>query len=67
MLIEESILINELKNNKVIDPKKYSLQMLKRLQSMDYIVLLLNEQKEAISVGKGKSFYKALGIYLNIF
>lgn len=67
MLIEESILINELKNNKVIDPKKYSLQMLKRLQSMEYIVLLLNEQKEAISVGKGESFYKALGIYLNIF
>lgn len=65
MEINERALITELRDNKYIDPQKYSLQMLKRLKSYGYIVLLLNAQKQAIYVGKGKSSAKALAL-LNI-
>lgn len=61
----ESILITELIENKYIDPKKYSIQLLRKLKSKEYILLRFNEQDEVVYVGKGKWFSEALEIYLN--
>jgi hypothetical protein len=61
---KERILITELKENKVIDPKAYSILLLRGLQSKEYIKLLFNEQDEVKYIGKGKRFADALEIFL---
>ena len=61
----ELILIAELRDNKYIDPKKYSVQLLRELKKKEYILLRFNEQDEVVYVGKGKWFSEALKIFLN--
>jgi hypothetical protein len=61
----ERILITELKENKEIDPKKYSILLLRRLQSKEYIKLIFNTKNEVSSIVKGKRFIDALELYPN--
>lgn len=61
----ERILISELRDSKYIDPKKYSILLLKKLEAKEYVKLLFNEQDEVTYIGKGKWFSEALEIFLN--
>lgn len=65
MEINERILIAELRDSKYIDPKKYSILLLKKLEAKEFVKLLFNEQNEVTYIGKGKWFSEALEIFLN--
>lgn len=62
---QERILIADLKAIMRIDPKEYSILLLRRLQSKEYIKLVFNEQDEVTYIGKGKRFIDAMELYLN--
>ena len=61
----ELILITELRDSKYIDPKKYSILLLRELEAKEYVILRFNEQDEVVYIGKGRRFADALEIYLN--
>ena len=60
----ERILFTELRDSKYIDPKKYSILLLRKLEAKEYVILRFNEQDEVIYIGKGKRFAKALETFL---
>jgi len=60
----ECILIAELRDNMEIDPKKYSIQMLRELSMKGYINLLFDMDKEVIDINRGEWFAMAMEIYL---
>jgi|WetSurMetagenome_2_1015567.scaffolds.fasta_scaffold1011901_2 hypothetical protein len=60
----ECILIAELRDNKEVNPKMYSMQLLRGLESKGYIKLLFDEDNEVIAINEGKWFAEALEIYL---